>query len=32
MASEYNVIKSVKFGKTRFEEFAPVFAAVYAQL
>jgi uncharacterized protein YbjT (DUF2867 family) len=31
MASEYNEIKSVKFGKTRFEEFAAVFAAVYSQ-
>jgi uncharacterized protein YbjT (DUF2867 family) len=31
MASEFNVIKSVKFGKTRFEEFAPVFSAAYFQ-
>jgi uncharacterized protein YbjT (DUF2867 family) len=31
MASEFNVIKSVKFGKTRFEEFAPVFSAAYSQ-
>lgn len=31
MASEYNVSKSIKFGKTRFEEFAPVFAAAYSQ-
>lgn len=31
MASEYNEIKSVKFGKTRFEEFVPVFAAAYCQ-
>lgn len=31
MASEYRGIKSVKFGKTRFEEFATVFASVYSQ-
>lgn len=31
MASEYRGIKSVKFGKTRFEEFANVFASVYSQ-
>ena len=31
MASEYIGIKSVKFGNTRFETFAPVFAAAYSQ-
>jgi uncharacterized protein YbjT (DUF2867 family) len=31
MVSEYNLSKPVKFGKTRFEEFAGVFAAAYAQ-
>lgn len=31
MAAEYRGIKSVKFGKTRFEEFAKVFASVYSQ-
>jgi uncharacterized protein YbjT (DUF2867 family) len=31
MAAQYNVSKTVKFGKTRFEAFAPVFAAVYSQ-
>jgi len=31
MASEYRESKSVKFGKTRLEAFAPAFAAAYAQ-
>ncbi len=31
MASEYKASKSVKFGKTRFEAFAPVFSAAYLQ-
>lgn len=31
MTSEYKGTKSVKFGKTRFEEFAPVFTAAYSQ-
>lgn len=31
MASEYRNSKSVKFGKTRLENFAPAFAAGYAQ-
>jgi uncharacterized protein YbjT (DUF2867 family) len=31
MASEYRNSKSVKFGKTRLESFAPAFAAAYAQ-
>lgn len=31
MAAEYRGIKSVKFGKTRFKEFANVFASAYSQ-
>ena len=30
MAKEFNSIKSAKFGKNRFETFAPAFAAAYA--
>ena len=30
MAKEFNSIKSAKFGKNRFETFAPAFAATYA--
>jgi hypothetical protein len=31
MASEYRSSKSVKFGRTRLEKFAPAFAAAYSQ-